>query len=247
MKILLITKTLTKGGAASGARNLLGALRAAGADVAALDGYVAQRPQPVRLLRVIERVYERSLHNPETHCLRLGPPVFDLKRLYAQYKPDIIQLCDVSGNTIRFADIGQLTCPVVHRMSDFWPYHGADHYAEQSPHTPKLADRLLRRTIFDGSVLPHCRVAPSHWLASRLGDDNIKVIRNAVSIPEGLALPTLANGVLRFGFIASQIADPRKGFSALAPFLSAVAARSGKTVQLHAYGWAREGSLANIP
>ncbi|MBQ2263678.1 MAG: glycosyltransferase, partial [Loktanella sp.] len=104
--------------------------------------------------------------------------------------------------------------------------------------------------VNDGSPDPRVREILDSYADPRLRvihQDNTGFIRTAVSIPEGLALPTLANGVLQFGFVASQIADPRKGFSALAPFLSAVAARSGKTVQLHAYGWAREGSLANIP
>lgn len=246
MKCLVVAKTIKKGGAASGARNLLAALRAAGADVVAVDAYIEQRTKPIRLVRTLERLYERSFHGAETHCLRLGPPVFDLKRLYAEYRPDVIQLCDVSGNTIRFADIARVPCPVIHRMSDFWPYHGAHHYAEQAPQPFGLSDRALRYTIFDGSAMPDCRVAPSHWLASRLGGSDIRVIRNAVSVPEGIAPRSIGEHILRFGFISGQIMDPRKGFPALARFVAAVAARSRRTVQLHAFGRTHDGRLPDI-
>lgn len=244
--VLLLTKTLTKGGAASGARNLLGALRAAGAEVTALDAYAAQRRHPVRAVRTVERLYERAVHDPETHCIRLGPPVFDLKRLYDQHRPDVIQLCDVSGNTIAFDDIPKVPCPVVHRMSDFWPYHGAHHYAEWPPKTPDLADRVLRRLVFDGRAMPDARVAPSHWLADRLGGADITVIRNAVTFPEGVSPRTAPRSPLRFGFISAQIMDPRKGFASVPPLLDAIARKAGRPIELHTFGRFRKDAQPQV-
>ncbi|MDR7127124.1 glycosyltransferase involved in cell wall biosynthesis [Pseudorhodobacter sp. 4114] len=240
---MLITKTLTKGGAASGARNLLGALRAAGAEVVALDAYAEQRRHPLRLLRTMERIYERSLHDAGTHCLRLGPPVFDLERLYKKYRPDAIQLCDVSGNTVCFSDIAAVPCPVVHRMSDFWPYHGARHYAESPPERLSFADRLLRKRIFDGSVMPDCRVAPSHWLAGCLGGKGIAVIRNAVGIPENVRPKGLRAGLLRFGFISGHVMDQRKGFMTLPPLLDKVSTILKQDIELHVFGTIAENKL----
>lgn len=236
MKTLLVTKTLTKGGAASGARNLLGALQSAGADVIALDGYASLAAHPLKAVRLVERVCEHALADAETHFARLGPPTFDLAQVYAQYRPDIIQLCDVSGNTIRFSDIARVPCPVVHRMSDFWPYHGAHHYAVTLPSVPTLADKLLRRLVFDGRHMPTCRVAPSDWLASRLTGGEVRVIRNAVTLPSVSGDRTVAPTRLRFGFISAQVSDPRKGFDSLPMFLRAVAKRSPTPVELHVYG-----------
>lgn len=176
------------------------------------------------------------MQDAETHYLRLGPPTFDLRKIYSRYCPDIIQLCDVSANTVRFADIVKLPCPVVHRMSDFWPYHGARHYAERPPDHPDLADRLLRRWIHADTGAVPCRVAPSHWLAERLGGHGVTVIRNAVTVPHGIAPKPGIGRRLRFGFIAARVLDPRKGFTALAPVLDAFAARTGRVVELQVFG-----------
>lgn len=247
MKILMVTKSFVKGGAATGARNLLGALCTTGSDVVTVDAFHAKKRHPIRAIRTIERLYERAFHDAETHCMRLGPPVFDLKQLFDQYRPDIIQLCDVSSNTIRFADIARVPCPVVHRMSDFWPYGGAHHYAAQSPERPDFADRILRRLVFDGSSIPDCLVAPSHWLAAHLVGRDVEVLRNAVSIPDNLRPRGPHKGTLRFGFISSQVLDPRKGFSSLPPFLEALNAKTGKTVELHIFGRCQKHRLPVIP
>lgn len=236
MKILLLTKTLTKGGAASGARNLIGALTSAGGTVVALDAYGVGCNRLKRIFRTGERMLERVFWDAETHCMRLAPPTFDLKSLYTQLRPDIIQLCDISGNTIAFSDIQHVPCPVVHRMSDFWPYHGARHYAARIPANLDLADRFLRLMIHDGSSMPDCRVAPSHWLARQLSSRSIRVILNAVRTPDGIEPRTLNSGLLRLGFISGSVMDPRKGFSALIQVLDAVARQQSRSLELHIFG-----------
>lgn len=247
MKVVVLAKTLSKGGAASGARNLLCALRAAGAEVVALDATMYLKWHPLLFARTVERIYERLVHNPEIHCLRLGPPTFKLHLINEEHRPDIIQLCDVSANVIKFADISMVTCPIFHRMSDFWPYHGAHHYADIRPDQPDLADRTLNKFIFDGKVMPHCRVAPSEWLASRLGGRDVRVIRNAVTIPNNIITRKPKNGVLRYGFISSQIMDPRKGYTALAPFLTMIAYKLNMDIKLHVFGRTSDKRLAAIP
>lgn len=236
MKTLLLTKTFTRGGAATGARNLGRALEAAGIEVVRVDGSAAARMPVRRGLRLAERVGERLLWDAETHCLRLGPPSIDLRGLVATHRPDIVQLCDVSANTIRFSDIPGLPCPVVHRMSDFWPYHGAHHYALSPPVRPDLADRLLRRLVFDGTAWPHRRVAPSHWLAERLGSATVEVIRNAVAAPARLRPRGVPQGPLRLGFISAQVLDPRKGFAALPALVDGLARERRSAVELHIFG-----------
>jgi glycosyltransferase involved in cell wall biosynthesis len=173
----------------------------------------------------------------------LGPPVFDLRRLFERHRPDIFQLCDVSGNTIRFSDIPELPVPVVHRMSDFWPYHGAHHYAEEAPSPPDIADRLLRRFVFDGRCMPDRRIAPSHWLADRLDGGMVEVIRNAVRIPENAVTRKLKSGVVRLGFISGQLMDPRKGLATLPPLFANAGRKMPQVVELHIYGRVARGVM----
>jgi len=233
MKVLLIAKTLTKGGSATGARNLLIALQSAGMVVTALDAYEHHRNRKyVSFLRLIERIYERIVHNKSTHCMKLGASTFNLRDLYFQYKPDVIQLCDVSANTIHFGDIADVGCPIVHRLSDFWPYHGASHYAESTPKQPSFSDFLLRHLIFDGNNKPDLLVAPSHWLADRLSSENVEVICNAVDIPPQNLNRCKPGGILRLGFISTDIFDERKGIQFLPPFLDAV----HRDIELHVFG-----------
>ncbi|NKX41415.1 glycosyltransferase family 4 protein [Rhodobacteraceae bacterium R_SAG2] len=246
MKILLITKTLNKGGAATGARNLLNALESAGAEVIALDAYSAQAGRPIGVLRRVERIYERLAHGAETHCLRIGPPVFDLRALVRTHRPHVVQLCDISGNTIGFEDLGGLPCPVVQRLSDFWPYHGARHYNETPPPHLGFADRLLGKTIFDGTNAPDQLVAPSNWLAGKLSADRVRVILNAVDPVQGLVARTGPLKPLRLGFISNPIHDHRKGVSSLARALSKLPTRTG-TVQLHLFGEGSEATNLRVP
>lgn len=249
MKILLLAKTLSKGGAASGARNLLGALEAAGAEVVACAADELTDGKPVRMVRTAERVIERLFFDAETHCLRFGPASCDLGQLYARHKPDIIQICDVSGNTLRFGDIARLPCPIVHRMSDFWPYNGAHHYAEHYPTQPSLADRLLRMTNFDGHCLPDHRVAPSKWLADCLGGgEQISIIRNAVEVPADMRPRQRNPGTVTFGFISNSVLDPRKGFVDLPVLLAAhFAQRPDQKIILQVFGKAKAADLPAIP
>lgn len=246
MKVVLITKTLEKGGAASGARNLLNALRAADAEVVELDGYAALRGRALGLARTIERALERLLYDAETHCLRLAPAVFDLREVYDKYSPDLIQICDVSGNTILFSDIGRVPCPVVHRLSDFWPYNGARHYSEFTRRPRSIADSMLHLSIFNGGEMPHCRVAPSHWLANRLSGGRVEIIRNAVDIPNGVRARRLRPGILRFGFISGHIMDARKGFPQLPGVLEEIGRNMRLKVELHIFGRLPKRSVLNF-
>lgn len=240
MRITLLTKSFIKGGSASGASNLASALEAAGAEVIRLDAYAAQKGRAIGLARVAERVFERLLFDAETHCARIAPPVFDLPAVYETYRPDVVQLCDVSGNVIRFSDLTRLPCPVVHRMSDFWPYHGPQHYATAPEGHGGLAQWLYRKTIFSGLPIPDMRIAPSQWLADLLArhapdPTGIRVIRNAVITPHAVQRLQPPAGALRFGFISNTILDPRKGFDTLQPNLDALA-EHGIDVSLHLHG-----------
>lgn len=240
MKILLVSKSFTKGGSASGASNLLGALESVGQNVIVCDAYAHPKGVFCNIARFVERVFERVLFDAETHCLRLVRPTYNLCALVARHKPDIVQLCDISGNAIIFSDFKTICCPIIHRMSDFWPYHGSAHYATVPGQGNHVSQWLLYKTIFSGESLPDALVAPSHWLADHLDKrrdkfDSIHVIRNAVKIPETIQVPPSCPGMLRLGFISNSVLDPRKGFCRLIPRLQALCSL-GLNVSLHVHG-----------
>ncbi|WP_435201446.1 glycosyltransferase [Qipengyuania sp. 902] len=246
MKVLAIAKTLAKGGAATGARNTIKALEAAGAEVIQLDGFSAQAAGTRGFVRTAERIYERIAHGADVHCLKLGPPTFDLRDVCRDHRPDIVQLFDISGNTIAFDHLKDTPVPVVQRMSDFWPYNGAHHYSEKPPARGGLEELLLRRTIYSAQGQPDLFVAPSRWLAKRLPVTPTRVIRNAVEQQPGAAKRLGPAQALRFGFIANPIDDPRKGVAALGPVLDTLGETIGP-IELHLFGSGSERGLPTGP
>ncbi len=244
MRVILIAKSFSKGGAASGARNLRNSLKSAGHEVICLDGYEAQKRNFfLGIFRLLERVVERAFLDAETHFLRLWWPTFDLRALEKKYKPDVIQLCDVSGNTIGFSHIKYVSCPVVHRMSDFWPYKGSAHYSSISSICRGWANWIHRKMIFDGFSWPDMRVAPSQWLADSLLNDSLG--SPVVFIPNAVERSGISSGrapkpgVVVFGFVSNAVLDPRKGFDRLARKLEFFA-KNGCAVELKVFGELRE-------
>ncbi len=227
MKVLLVARSFTRGGAATGAANLGMALDAAGLEVVRISA----DDQPSRL-RTIERVIERVLFDAETHCVRLGAPSIDLSAEVTRHAPDVVQLCDVSANTIDVRKVAALAPPTVHRMSDFWPYHGPAHYAGAPGSGTGLARRLFAMGGY-ASFAPTARVAPSDWLADKVEGVRPHVIPNAVADVPSAAPRELKEGPVRLGFISGKLNDPRKGLNRL---LSAVQALPPDLAVLHCYG-----------
>lgn len=231
MKVLVVARSFTRGGSATGAANLALALEAARINVVreSADGKRT-------LLRKVERALERTLPDAqETHALLLGPPCLDLPALVQRHAPDIVQLCDISANTISMETVAHLPCPSVHRMSDFWPYHGPQHYAERpNDTTPGLANVLYDRAGYV-ALRPTLRVAPSDWLADKVaaaGSARPQVILNAVPLVPEAKPKSLGHGILKLGFIANKLGHPRKGLARLGPALG----RLDREVQLITFG-----------
>ncbi len=233
MKVLLVARSFTRGGAATGAANLGNALEAAGPDVIRVSADAA----PSRL-RTTERVIERLLFDAETHCLRLGAPSIDLPAEVAKHHPDIVQLCDLSANTIDMGSVASLAVPTIHRMSDFWPYHGPSHYAEASGEGAFLARKLFALGGYD-QLTPTARVAPSDWLADRVQGTRPEVIPNAVAEVPSANTRMLSKGPVRLGFISGKLHDPRKGLDRL---LNAFQSLPQDQTVLHLYGAGTEAA-----
>lgn len=224
MKILFVARNLHKGGAASGACNLLAALEKEGHELIVLDASVELHKKFIlRTVRLIERVFEHLILGSNHHFLRLGPATFDLQKMVKLHRPDIIQLCDVSGNTVNFKDSSDSSVPVVHRLSDFWPYIGSAHYPTDVK--SYIAELLHKLFIYNNKLLPDKIVAPSSWLAfevSRVVDADVCFIGNAVPVNSRESRRPLEPGGLVFGFISKQVLDPRKGFERLVKFLESI-------------------------
>lgn len=242
MRVLIVAKTFRRGGAASGARNLASSLNSVGIEVIEID---AEQSSSFlnNISRLAERVFERIFFGRETHCLKFSPATVSLRSLIKEYSPDIIQLCDVSGNTISFKEIPMISCPVVHRMSDFWPYNGADHYSLNKDER-KIRNFLLRKLVFNDSYTPPYRVAPSHWLANNLKGDDITVIRNFVQAPAGLPSRKVSSPV-RLGFIAGNIWDERKGLKNFLYTLKSVDTKN-LNIDINIYGKSSPSDLNKL-
>lgn len=240
MRVAVVTKTLSKGGAASGASNLIMALKSAGLEVSVIDSAAWRTGSARYLARQLERVVERLFVDGETHFLRLAPATISLRVVEEEFRPDVIQLCDVSGNTIDFFELAQVGCPVVHRMSDCWPYLGPKHYPTAMSPARGLQYWWFRRFIYARGHEPDALVAPSAWLADLISQSlpdkgQIPVIRNAVSAATRSVHRKHFDRVVRFGFIAHDALYPRKGLLQLRPYLE-VMVRQGIRVELHIYG-----------
>src|SRR5690554_6699496 len=209
MKIVIISKSFSKGGAASGARNLRKALDNAGAEVISYDSMCLEVSIVKKLIRVVERVFDRLFFDPETHCFRFFKESLDLMEVYNRHKPDIIQLCDISGNLVDLRKACEVPCPVVHRLSDFWPYHGASHYSLSADKGSVLANGFFSFFINQPKPRSLYHITPSEWLRDSLITDSSAgrfFIPNAVQL-QVTELPKYRNSqdFLTLGFISNIV------------------------------------------
>src|SRR6202012_3964182 len=61
------------------------------------------------------------------YVLSSGASGFDISRIVAQEKPDILQLHWIGGNSFRLESLAGVKQPVVWRLSDQWPFCGLQH------------------------------------------------------------------------------------------------------------------------
>jgi len=228
MKVLIVAKTFSKGGAATGASNLAAALESVGIDVVSIDADSKKNAWRNKFVRYAERIVERILFGHNCHCLKFGKPVLDLKMIVDEFQPNIVQLCDISGNLIGFDDVKKLSCPVVHRVSDCWPYNGAFHYGNAESGIGRLANYLMKFFIGKNFDFADQIVAPSCWLKNELLERAlitvpVVLIRNAVLSPiriDKVGKSVSPSTSLRFGFISNALFETRKGLKVLLEFLA---------------------------
>ncbi|MBR9847006.1 MAG: glycosyltransferase [Algicola sp.] len=254
MKVLFITKTFIKGGAATGASNLALALEAHGFNVVRVGAYECKSSITTKFFRSIERVLEHIFLGPNYHFLKLWPSTINVKKLVAKHKPDILQLGDVSGNVISFSELKYIDIPIVHRLSDTWPYLGAGHYTEggglYKKNINKLANMILKQSVPFAITKKINVVAPSAWLLDTMTKstaskfNSLSFIRNCTPIQNDGFLNSGLKDTKKvsFGFISADLYDPRKGLFNLVKPLEELA-NFGYSVDLNLYGSGQEKQI----
>lgn len=244
MKVLLISQTLKSGGAARGALNLKMSLIAAGIDVVVLTKDDFSDMRSYRVARTLERCIEHLLIDGNNHCLKFARSSINLITAINKVKPDLLQLCNISGNVVDFDQLSKLKIPIVHRMSDLWPYAGPAHYnLPKNSYKSNIANSFFNMN-YDLSLLKNLNlVAPSDWLLTEIKRSNFsklhrgktKVILNAVDTPKIEVPNKLIKKELNLGFISQDINSRRKGLARLLSVLNHMNGNS-KQLQLHLFG-----------
>jgi glycosyltransferase involved in cell wall biosynthesis len=227
MKILVITKSLSRGGAATGNLRLLSGLKERGHNLVI---YTADNAHPiVKFIRKIERVLDHLVWGAEFHVIKIFPPIFDLLKLVRLHEPDIVYFGDVSGNLFDYKDTEKLCIPIIHRLSDLWPYAGAGHYAV-------VTTRFLKVP----SIKPDAIICPSNWILEQVVNlcqcSDIKriILRNSGPVEKANNIRHRVDDTIRLGFISANINDNRKNLSGLLEVLDKFSLQ--KKISLQIYG-----------
>ena len=222
MKVLFVAKSFVRGGAATGARNLLLSLYSEDVEVVkvSLDDLPSNS---LKITRLAERSLEHLIFGSNYHSLRFGPASVKLLDIAEKVKPDIIQLGDFSGNLIDFKSLSDMNLKIVHRLSDFWPYTGPTHYELQNQRYKYQMANFLFNYFYKRQDLKNVNlVMPSEWLRKELNKslDEFKhcgmrsVILNAVENAKFKKNLSEDDGIT-VGFIAKNINSFRKGLKQL--------------------------------
>jgi glycosyltransferase involved in cell wall biosynthesis len=143
--------------------------------------------------RAIKRVYLRFWHNP---LVSFGLVSWlDLAEVIKHYKPDVVHLNWICGNTLRIEDLlllNKLKIPVVWTLHDTWPLSGINHIDSkfckasqtQGDFLQKFFERRKRRLYSKLSQL--LVVAPSRWLESSIVESGLLSNAQIARIPNGV-------------------------------------------------------------
>ena len=216
MKVAYLSKTFKHGGAASGNLAVIKALKLAKLE---LDIYSSDQDSPLKnLFRKIERIFDHIIFGADSHFAKFYAESHSEIEFLRSY--DLVQLGDVSGNLIPLEKLRSLNVPIVHRVSDMYPYAGSHHYF---PEKKGSIESLLNEKIFTENFLfsPNKIIAPSKWIRDRILiyrpdlADKFEIIPNA-GVQEEVSLKKKNKKKhIRLGFISFNIFEERKGLRQL--------------------------------
>jgi glycosyltransferase involved in cell wall biosynthesis len=229
MKILVITKSLTRGGAATGNLRFLNGLKRRGHN---LIIYTADNTYLiVKLIRKIERVFDHLIWGAEFHVIKLFWPTLNLRKLIHLHEPDIVYFGDVSGNLFDYKETERLCVPSIHRLSDLWPYAGAGHYAVVKTRPFKVP-----------SIKPDAQICPSNWILKQIinlresSDVERIILRNSGPLENANEPRYRLDDTIRLGFISANINDNRKNLAGLLKILDKWSLQQNFSLQIYGSG-----------
>jgi glycosyltransferase involved in cell wall biosynthesis len=247
MRVVVIARSFTRGGSATGAANLVKALESVDLEVVTLDSELSiQKRNIYRFLYYLERALDRVVFGKSVSYFRIRPHTFSLDEILQQYNPDVIQLCDISSHAFNLKNIKNSNIPIFHRLSDFWPYLGKKHYPEKN-------DVVACSDLYKKKSTLHL-VTPSEWLKNEFVDrlkldSNMhpSIIYNATYVAESYLKKTVDVAVIKIGFIASNIFSKRKGLFFLLSVIESLKVMSEKKIELYLWGSNKSAKLHRLP
>jgi glycosyltransferase involved in cell wall biosynthesis len=132
--------------------------------------------------------------------LSTGIVGFDIRKIVARERPDILQLHWIGGDSFRLGSLSGVRVPVVWRLPDMWPICGLEHYEPDSQRyvEPPRWGIHLSQPFFDSSefVRYHKQaiyrtigqmriVCASRWLMSEVKRSALLGSRDVSQIPTG--------------------------------------------------------------
>src|SRR5262249_6839269 len=130
--------------------------------------------------------------------LSTGIVGFDIRRIVARERPDILQLHWIGGNSFRLASMSGVRVPIVWRLADMWPLCGLEHYEPDHQKYVKPPRRWMRMNpiFFDSSEFVRYSkqatyrkitgmkiVCPSRWLMSEAKRSALLRYHDVIRIP----------------------------------------------------------------
>lgn len=233
-RVLFLTNTLDKGGAASGASNLLQSLQSQDCLEVFVYSSASNKSLIVLFFRFLEKVLNKLLLPEYCDFFKLYKPTFNINKLVKSHDIDIVQMCDVSKNLVSY-DFSDISVPVFHRLSDFFPYVGNYHYCDPS--------KITKFATSDNRFSNLNLIFPSYWLQQCVtnvghGFNSYTTIMNASSNRKHLGMKS--NIIPKLGFISASLDEVRKGYKNLEPFFSKI------DYQFIVYGKGSHGLFNNV-
>ncbi|MGV6803652.1 MAG: glycosyltransferase [Ruegeria sp.] len=213
MRILHLSYSDLRGGAAIGAYRLHSTLRSHGVQSDMLvmdrlsdDPHVHQIPDSKSVKNQIfanrQSADLRSLYREEDLAIRSFNLVgLNVAEKINEFDCDLVHFHWVAGNTIRLLDMPKISRPIVWKMPDMWPFSGAEHYIRQF-------DTARYRLGYDQTEAPENAAVDLDRLVWEIKRESYKDLRLTVTSPSRFLAKCAHESRLLSRFDAHVIPNP---------------------------------------